>query len=347
MSNNHFDEEPTPIERFSSGDPFLDYAIGGGYPKGRIVEIFGHSSSGKSTLALIAIAQVQREGGLCAYVDVENSFDGVYAQRMGVNLKQLMLVAHPGCGEQALQIVDQLARSGFDLIVVDSVSALVPKAEQEGQIMDDTIGSLARVMGKGVKYLTSDVKNANSVVIFINQLRNRIGGYGGPEVTSGGEALKYHASIRVQVKANKADQIKNGDKIIGQVIQTRVEKNKTCIHGRKAQLYLYHGVGLDTIASLVDACESVGIIAVKGIQFYFNGSKLGIGKDKAVEMVRQSPEIELQLRQALKDMSLKAGIILENGSEEELGDDDDMEETKIEEEIPSEKSLEVTTTSEL
>eukprot|EP01025_Chloroclados_australasicus_P066674 TRINITY_DN9204_c1_g1_i2.p1 TRINITY_DN9204_c1_g1~~TRINITY_DN9204_c1_g1_i2.p1 ORF type:complete len:445 (+),score=51.49 TRINITY_DN9204_c1_g1_i2:60-1337(+) len=291
------------IQRISSGDPFLDYALGGGYPKGKIVEIYGPASAGKSTMCLVAVAEVQKNNGLAAYIDVENSFDPSYAMKFGVDPDKLILVDGPDCGETALQIIDKLTRNGCDLIIVDSVSALVPKSELQGSIEDFSVGSQARMMSKALRTICPSVNRANTVLIFINQLRNKIGSYGNPETTSGGTALGYYASQRLDVRANKADQVKDGDEVIGQRIKATVKKNKCGIPFRTAYVTLMYNKGIDKLSSLVDVCEQLKIIEKAGSWYSYNSTKLGQGREKAAEKVRNSPEIQLALLQALKEKS--------------------------------------------
>jgi recombination protein RecA len=278
-------------DAIQSGSIGLDLALGvGGYPRGRIVEIYGPESSGKTTLALHAIASVQEGGGTAAFIDAEHAMDGHYAQRLGVSLENL-LVAQPDCGEQALEIVERLVSSGaVDLLVVDSVAALVPLAEIEGQMEDQQVGLQARMMSKAMRKLTSLVSKSHCTLIFINQLRQKVGvRFGSNEVTSGGNALKYYASLRLDIR--RIGSTKTGETFTGNRVRVRVVKNKTAPPFRTAEFDIRFGEGICRASELLDLGEQHGLIQRAGSWFAFGETKLGQGRDKAREFLLEKPEI--------------------------------------------------------
>jgi recombination protein RecA len=287
------------VEVIPTGSVALDVALGcGGLPRGRIVEIYGPESSGKTTLTLHAIAEAQRSGGVCAFIDAEHALDTEYARRLGVDLEDL-LVSQPDCGEQALEITDTLVRTGaIDLIVVDSVAALTPRAEIEGDMGDSHMGVQARLMSQALRKLTAQISRTRTVVIFINQLRQKIGVvYGNPETTTGGNALKFYCSVRLDIRRKQA--IKRGDDIVGSQCKVKVVKNKLAPPFREADFEILYGTGVNKLGELVDTAEKLGLVEKSGTWYSYGGEKLGQGRDKAMSHLDEHPALQLQLRTAL------------------------------------------------
>ncbi|AFJ90495.1 recombinase RecA [Blattabacterium sp. (Blaberus giganteus)] len=284
------DSNTENLEIISSGSLSLDIALGiKGFPKGRIIEIFGPESSGKTTLALHAITQSQKIGGFAGFIDAEHAFDRVYAQKIGVNIKEL-IISQPDNGEQALEIVDNLIRSGvIDMIVVDSVAALTPKSEIEGEMGDSKIGLQARLMSQALRKLTSSIGKSKSILIFINQLREKIGVYGNPEVTTGGNALKFYSSIRLDIR--KGNQIKNGEKILGNKTRVKVVKNKLSPPFRTAEFDIMYGEGISKIGEILDIGVDLGIIKKNASWFSYGDIKLGQGRDSVKEFLKEKQNI--------------------------------------------------------
>ncbi len=278
------------LEVISSGSLSLDIALGiKGFPKGRIIEIFGPESSGKTTLALHAINQSQKLGGFASFIDAEHAFDRIYAQKIGVNIKEL-IISQPDNGEQALEIVDNLIRSGvIDMIVVDSVAALTPKSEIEGEMGDSKIGLQARLMSQALRKLTSSIGKSKSILIFINQLREKIGVYGNPEVTTGGNALKFYSSIRLDIR--KGNQIKNGEKILGNRTKVKVVKNKLSPPFRTAEFDIMYGEGISKIGEILDLGVDLGILKKNASWFSYGDIKLGQGRDSVKEFLKNKENI--------------------------------------------------------
>src|SRR5512138_1729065 len=282
--------EPAPVAVVSTGSIGLDAALGvGGLPRGRVVEIYGPESSGKTTLALHAIAEVQRQGGVAAFVDAEHALDVTYARRLGVSLPDL-LVSQPDTGEQALEIAEQLVRSGaVDLVVVDSVAALVPKAEIEGEMGDAHMGVQARLMSHALRKLTAVVSRNQSIVVFINQIRMKIGVvFGNPETTTGGHALKFYASVRLDIR--RTGQVKDGDRVVGSRTRVKVVKNKVAPPFREAEFDIRYGVGVDRCAEALDLAAERGIVEKSGAHFSLGGERIGQGRERAAEWLRSHPE---------------------------------------------------------
>ena len=282
--------EPAPVSVVPTGSLALDLALGvGGLPRGRVVEIYGPESSGKTTLALHAIAEVQRQGGVAAFIDAEHALDVTYARRLGVNLADL-LVSQPDTGEQALEIAEQLVRSGaVDLIVVDSVAALVPKAEIEGEMGDAHMGVQARLMSQALRKLTAVVSRNQSIVIFINQIRMKIGVvFGNPETTTGGHALKFYASVRLDIR--RVGQVKDGDAVIGNRTRVKVVKNKVAPPFREAEFDVRYGVGVDRAGEALDLAVDRGLVEKSGAHFALDGERIGQGRERAVEWLRERPQ---------------------------------------------------------
>ncbi|WP_341656426.1 recombinase RecA [Blattabacterium cuenoti] len=278
------------LEVISSGSLSLDIALGiKGFPKGRIIEIFGPESSGKTTLALHAINQSQKLGGFASFIDAEHAFDSIYAKKIGVNIKEL-IISQPDNGEQALEIVDNLIRSGvIDIIVVDSVAALTPKSEIEGEMGDSKIGLQARLMSQALRKLTSSIGKSKSILIFINQLREKIGVYGNPEVTTGGNALKFYSSIRLDIR--KGNQIKNGEKILGNRTKVKVVKNKLSPPFRTAEFDIMYGEGISKIGEILDLGVDLGILKKNASWFSYGDIKLGQGRDSVKEFLKNKENI--------------------------------------------------------
>ena len=287
----------------SSGSLTLDMALGvGGYPKGRVIEIYGPESSGKTTLAIHAIAEAQKQGGIAAFIDAEHAFDSTYAQKLGVDVDNL-LVSQPDNGEQALEIADSLIRSSaIDIIVIDSVAALTPKAEIEGEMGESKMGLQARLMSQALRKLTSSISKTKTVCIFINQLRDKIGVvYGNPETTTGGNALKFYASVRMDIR--KASVIKDGDEQLGTRTKVKVVKNKVAPPFRKAEFDIMYGEGISKIGEIIDLGTDYGIIKKSGSWYSYNESKLAQGRDAVKEKLQSdaalAEEIEAKVREAM------------------------------------------------
>jgi recombination protein RecA len=282
-----------------TGSLALDVALGvGGVPRGRVIEIFGPESSGKTTLSLHAIAEAQRAGGVCAFIDAEHALDVSYARRLGVNLEDL-LVSQPDCGEQGLEIVDTLVRTGaIDLIVVDSVAALTPRAEIDGEMGDSHMALQARLMSQAMRKLTAVVSRTQTVVVFLNQLRQKIGVvYGNPETTTGGNALKFYASVRLDIR--KTGILKNGEEVIGTKTRVKVVKNKVAPPFREAEFEILYGVGVNKLGEIVDLGEKSGLIERSGNWFAYKAEKLGNGRDKAIAHLAEHPGMAQEIRLTL------------------------------------------------
>ena len=285
------EEKIENIEVIPSGSIGLDVALGvGGYPRGRIIEIFGPESSGKTTLAIHAIAEAQRAGGIAAFIDAEHAFDRFYAEKLGVDVDNL-LISQPDNGEQALEIADQLIRSAaIDIVVIDSVAALTPKAEIEGDMGDNKVGLQARLMSQALRKLTATINKTKTTCIFINQLREKIGVmFGNPETTTGGNALKFYASVRLDIR--KGSLIKDGDEMLGHEVKVKVVKNKVAPPFRRAQFEVLFGEGISRVGEIVDLGVDYGIIVKSGSWFSYNGSKLGQGKDAVKNVLKDNPEL--------------------------------------------------------
>ena len=303
------------VDVIPSGSILLDQALGvGGYPKGRIVEIYGPESSGKTTLALEAIAQAQKKGGRAAFIDAEHSIDPEYAAKLGVDIDELIL-SQPDNGEQALEITERLAESGaIDIIVVDSVAALVPQAEIEGTMTDNQVGLQARLMSKGLRKIAGMLNKTGTVVIFINQLREKVGVlYGNPETTTGGRALKFYASIRIDIR--RAEAIKAGTEIIGNSVKIKIVKNKVSPPFKSCTIDMIYGVGISKFAELLDVGEQFGLLQKTGAWYTYNGEKIGNGREAAKAYLRDRPEVAAELeekvRLALRPKANEDGVVAE------------------------------------
>ena len=298
------DQQVENVEVIPTGSLALNAALGvGGYPKGRIIEIYGPESSGKTTLAIHAIAEAQRAGGIAAFIDAEHAFDRFYAAKLGVNVDEL-LISQPDNGEQALEIADQLIRSSaIDIIVIDSVAALTPKAEIEGDMGDNKVGLQARLMSQALRKLTSNISRTNTTCIFINQLREKIGVmFGNPETTTGGNALKFYASVRMDIR--RVTTLKDGDTPIGNQVRVKVVKNKVAPPFRKAEFEITFGEGISHAGEVVDLGVELGIIKKSGSWFSYGESRLGQGRDAVTKVIKDNPElsaeIEAQIAEALR-----------------------------------------------
>ncbi len=294
-------EKIEDIQVVSTGSLGLDIALGvGGLPRGRVVEIYGPESSGKTTLTLQVIAEMQKTGGTCAFIDAEHALDIQYAQKLGVNLQDL-LISQPDTGEQALEIVDALVRSGsIDLIVVDSVAALTPKAELEGEMGDSLPGLQARLMSQALRKLTATIKKTNTMVIFINQIRMKIGVmFGSPETTTGGNALKFYASVRLDIR--RTGGIKKGDEVIGNETVVKVVKNKVSPPFKKAEFDILYGQGISREGEIIDMGVEARIVDKSGAWYAYNGEKIGQGKDNAREFLKENPELAVEIENRVRE----------------------------------------------
>jgi recombination protein RecA len=292
-------------EVISTGSIGLDMALGiGGLPKGRVVEIYGPESSGKTTLAIHVIAEAQKKGGMCAFIDAEHAFDSEYAKKLGVDIDNL-LISQPDYGEQALEIADRLILSGaLDVVVIDSVAALVPKSELEGEMGDSKMGLQARLMSQALRKLTATIHKTNSCCIFINQLREKIGVmFGNPETTTGGNALKFYSSVRLDIR--RMAQIKDGDISIGNHVKVKVVKNKVAPPFRQAEFDIIYGEGISKVGEIIDMGVELGIIQKSGSWFSYNNDKLGQGRESVKQLMIDNPEmaneIEAQIREKVKE----------------------------------------------
>lgn len=289
-----------PMEVISTGSLGLDIALGiGGLPKGRVVEIYGPESSGKTTIAIHTIAEAQKKGGICAIIDAEHAFDSSYARRLGVDVDSL-LISQPDHGEQALEIADRLILSGaVDVVVIDSVAALVPKSELEGEMGESKMGLQARLMSQALRKLTATISKTNCCCIFINQLREKIGVmFGNPETTTGGNALKFYASIRLDIR--RMSQIKDGDEAVGNRVKVKVVKNKVAPPFRMAEFDIIYGQGISKVGELIDMGVEFGIIQKSGSWFSYEGNKLGQGRDAVKQLLLDNPEVAVEIETKIK-----------------------------------------------
>ena len=293
------------FETISTGSLGLDIALGvGGLPRGRVVEIYGPEASGKTTLALTAIAEAQRAGGTAAFVDAEHALDPTYAEKLGVNVNDL-LVSQPDTGEQALEITDMLVRSGaIDVVVVDSVAALTPKAEIEGEMGEMQVGLQARLMSQALRKLTGNIKRSNTIVIFINQIRMKIGVmFGNPETTTGGNALKFYASVRLDIRRIGA--LKNGDEVVGNQTRVKVVKNKVAPPFREAEFEIMYGAGISREGEVIELGVQQNLIEKSGSWYSYNGERIGQGKDNARVFLQQHPEAAREIEKSIRERLLK------------------------------------------
>ncbi|MHC8471516.1 recombinase RecA [Plesiomonas shigelloides] len=322
------DTKTLDIEAISTGSLGLDIALGiGGLPTGRIVEIFGPESSGKTTLTLSVIAQAQKCGKTCAFIDAEHALDPVYAAKLGVQVDDL-LISQPDTGEQALEICDALVRSGaVDVIIVDSVAALTPKAEIEGEMGDSHVGLQARLMSQALRKLTGNIKSANCLVVFINQIRMKIGVmFGNPETTTGGNALKFYASVRLDIR--RVGAIKEGDEVVGNETRVKVVKNKVSPPFRQADFQIIYGGGISKEGELIDLGVKHKLVEKSGAWYSYQGEKVGQGKANSMKYLQEHPEIAAELDKKLREMLLSAAVTsaeaqANNDGDDEFGPDED------------------------
>lgn len=308
------------IEAISTGALSLDIALGiGGLPKGRIVEIYGPESSGKTTIALSVIAEAQKKGGVAAFVDAEHALDVNYARRLGVNTEDL-LISQPDTGEQALEITETLVRSGaIDILVVDSVAALVPRAEIEGDMGDSHVGLQARLMSQALRKLTAAINRSNTLVIFINQIRMKIGVmFGNPETTTGGNALKFYSSVRLDVR--RVGAIKNGEDVTGNRTAVKVVKNKMAPPFTKTEFDLMYNEGISAEGDILDLAVTANFVDKSGAWFSYNGERMGQGRDQAKNFLKEHPEAMTELRRKLLEMNGIGKLLMEAGTPEEIAD---------------------------
>ncbi len=308
------------IQAVSSGSLGLDIALGiGGLPRGRVVEIYGPESSGKTTLCLSVVAEIQKAGGVAAYIDAENALDPIYAAKLGVNVPD-MLISQPDTGEQALEIADMLVRSGgVDIVVIDSVAALVPKAEIEGEMGDQLPGLQARLMRQALRKLTGNIKRTNTLVIFINQIRMKIGVmFGSPETTTGGNALKFYASVRMDIRRIGA--IKKGDEIVGNETRVKVVKNKVSPPFKEALFDIMYGQGISREGEIIDMGVEHGFIEKSGAWYSYQGDRIGQGKDNSREYLRENPALAREIENKIRE---KIGITIGGAVSKDEGSPDD------------------------
>lgn len=316
------DRERVNIPAISTGSLGLDVALGiGGLPKGRIVEIYGPESSGKTTLTLQVIAEAQRKGGTCAFIDAEHALDPIYAEKLGVNVDEL-IVSQPDNGEQALEVADMLVRSGaVDVLVVDSVAALTPKAEIEGEMGDHHVGLQARLMSQALRKITGNIKNANCLCIFINQIRMKIGVmFGNPETTTGGNALKFYASVRLDIR--RTGSVKEGEEVIGSETRVKVVKNKVAPPFKQAEFQILYGQGINRLGEVVDYGVKLGMIDKAGAWYSCQGEKIGQGKQNAIQYLREHPELAQSLEDRIKAEMLGGGAGLATASAEDFAEEE-------------------------
>jgi recombination protein RecA len=310
------------IPAISTGSLGLDIALGiGGLPRGRIVEIYGPESSGKTTLTLQVIAECQRKGGTCAFIDAEHALDPIYAGNLGVDVENL-LVSQPDTGEQALEICDMIVRSGaVDVVVIDSVAALTPKAEIEGDMGDSHMGLQARLMSQALRKMAGNIKNSNTLVIFINQIRMKIGVmFGSPETTTGGNALKFYASVRLDIR--RIGSIKEGDEVVGNETRVKVVKNKVAPPFRQTEFQILYGTGIYRMGEVIDLGVKLNLLDKSGAWYAYNGEKIGQGKKNAATFLEEHPEIAKEIEDNIRAQMLGGGVLTSsvNDSVEEIGE---------------------------
>ncbi len=317
------------VETISSGALTLDLALGGGLPKGRVIEIYGPESSGKTTVALHALAEVQRNGGIAAFVDAEHALDPTYAAALGVDIDNL-LISQPDTGESALEIVDQLVRSAaVDIVVIDSVAALVPRAEIEGDMGDAHVGLQARLMSQALRKITGNIGKSGCTVIFINQLRQKIGvTYGSPETTTGGNALKFYASVRLDIR--RIQTLKKGTEEFGNRVKVKVAKNKVAPPFRIAEFDIIFGKGISTLGCLVDLAEETGIIIRKGAWYSYNGDNISQGRDNAIKYLEEKPEFADEIKKLVREKLDKGAVVSANSVAKASEEDEDEDEVDLE-----------------
>ena len=311
------------IESISTGSLGLDIALGiGGLPRGRVIEIYGPESSGKTTLALQTIAEAQKRGGICAFVDAEHALDPVYARKLGVKIDDL-LISQPDTGEQGLEIADTLVRSGaVEVLVIDSVAALTPRAELEGEMGDQLPGLQARLMSQALRKLTGSISKTNCMVIFINQIRMKIGVmFGSPETTTGGNALKFYASVRLDIRRIGA--IKDRDEVVGNQTRVKVVKNKVAPPFKQVEFDIMYGEGISKVGELIDLGVTAGVVEKSGSWFSYNGERIGQGRENAKTFLRQNPDMANAIEATIRGNAGIVAAALSNGAEKDAADSDD------------------------
>ena len=318
------DNKALNIESVSTGSLGIDIALGiGGLPMGRIVEVYGPESSGKTTLTLQVIAEAQKEGKTCAFIDAEHALDPVYAQKLGVNIDDLF-VSQPDTGEQALEICDMLVRSSaVDVVIIDSVAALTPKAEIEGDMGDSHMGLQARLMSQALRKLTGNIKRSNTLCIFINQIRMKIGVmFGNPETTTGGNALKFYASVRIDIR--RIGSVKEGDEVVGNETRVKIVKNKVAPPFKQAEFIIMYGEGISKQGELIDLGVKHKIVEKAGAWYSYSGNKVGQGKSNSIKFLKENPEMADEIEGKLREMLLLKATIEPEDGEDKLGDDPDL-----------------------
>ena len=318
------DNKALNIESVSTGSLGIDIALGiGGLPMGRIVEVYGPESSGKTTLTLQVIAEAQKEGKTCAFIDAEHALDPIYAQKLGVNIDDLF-VSQPDTGEQALEICDMLVRSSaVDVVIIDSVAALTPKAEIEGDMGDSHMGLQARLMSQALRKLTGNIKRSNTLCIFINQIRMKIGVmFGNPETTTGGNALKFYASVRIDIR--RIGSVKEGDEVVGNETRVKIVKNKVAPPFKQAEFIIMYGEGISKQGELIDLGVKHKIVEKAGAWYSYSGNKVGQGKSNSIKFLKENPEIADEIEGKLREMLLLKATIEPEDGEDKLGDDPDL-----------------------
>ncbi|ASM53096.1 MULTISPECIES: recombinase RecA [Pseudoalteromonas] len=318
------DNKALNIESVSTGSLGIDIALGiGGLPMGRIVEVYGPESSGKTTLTLQVIAEAQKEGKTCAFIDAEHALDPVYAQKLGVNIDELF-VSQPDTGEQALEICDMLVRSSaVDVVIIDSVAALTPKAEIEGDMGDSHMGLQARLMSQALRKLTGNIKRSNTLCIFINQIRMKIGVmFGNPETTTGGNALKFYASVRIDIR--RIGSVKEGDEVVGNETRVKIVKNKVAPPFKQAEFIIMYGEGISKQGELIDLGVKHKIVEKAGAWYSYCGNKVGQGKSNSIKFLKENPEIADEIEGKLREMLLLKATIEPDDGEDKLGDEADL-----------------------
>ena len=304
-------DEVVDVDVVSTGSIGLDMALGiGGLPRGRVIEIYGPESSGKTTLTLHVLAEAQKDAGLCAFIDAEHALDPVYARKLGVDVDEL-LISQPDTGEQALEIADTLVKSGaIEVLVIDSVAALTPKAELEGDMGDSLPGLHARLMSQALRKLTGTIARSNCLVIFINQIRMKIGGYGNPETTTGGNALKFYASVRLDIR--RIGKVKDSDEVIGNQTRVKVVKNKLAPPFRQAEFEILYGEGISRTGELIDLADDAGVIKKAGLWYSFDSQRLGQGRENVRTFLKENRDVAARIEAALRQ---KAGLVVGETSE--------------------------------
>ncbi len=313
------------VSAVSTGSLTLDLALGvGGLPRGRIVEIYGPESSGKTTIALHAVAEVQRTGGIAAFVDAEHALDPVYAKALGVNIDEL-LISQPDSGEQALEVAESLIRSGaVDIVVIDSVAALVPQQEIDGDMGSSHVGLHARLMSQALRKMSGAVSKANAIVIFINQLREKVGVmYGNPEVTTGGRALKFYASVRIDVRCS--EKLKDGSETYGGRTKCKVVKNKVAPPFKTAEFDMIYGKGISKIGEIIDVALEIGVVERSGAWYYYDEQRIGQGRDNAKKFLEDNPDICLEIEGKIRDHGINNDMTSEEISGADIGDDENFD----------------------